>query len=202
MLSLRRFAVLPLLLGAGPAYAHAPIPGIKGFYLGLLHPFSTPSQALLMLGLGLMLGGFTFEKLGSLWGSFLVSSFLGLFVGTGNLDLDVAMFALAFVACATAALLPGRIVAVVIALVAVGGVFIGSASIPDDGPTRDRILAMSGAIVGANIGLLYIFGIVRVIRERFTWGWVEIAFRIAAAWLGAIALLMLAIGMAEVEFTS
>ncbi len=199
MKALRRLGWLAPLLAAGPAQAHAPIAGIEGFYIGLLHPFSTPSQALVMVGLGLLIGGFAAVQVKWQLVSFLVCVFLGVFLGSADWEPDAMLFALAFVACAAAALIPGKLVPLTLAMAAVGGFLIGSISIPDDGPVRDRIITMSGSVVGANIGLLYIFGIIHVVRERYTWPWVDIAFRVAAAWLGAISLLMLTLGLAAVD---
>lgn len=193
------WAWLPFVMGASPAHAHSPIPGIKGFYTGLVHPFSTPSQALLMIGLGLLAGRFATERERYRLAAFPIFSLLGLMIAPGIAEIDATMFAVAFAVCALAALVPGRFHAVAVALVAIGGFLIGVASIPEDGPTRDRLFTMSGSIVGANVGLLYLVGIGLVIRERYTWDWVEIAFRVMAAWLGAISLLMLALGLAVGE---
>ena len=184
--------LLPALL-AGPAQAHAPIPGIEGFYVGLLHPFSTPSQAVLMVGVGLVIGGFATGEIGWNWGSFAVAVLAGLFAGPAAPELDAMLFAAAFATCTTAALFPGRLKPIALVLIAMGGFLIGTASIPDAGEMRDRVITMSGSVVGANIGLLYIFGTIQVVRERYTWPWIGIAFRILAAWLGAISLLMLAL---------
>ncbi|WP_223421424.1 hypothetical protein [Tateyamaria pelophila] len=187
-----------VVAGAGPVMAHSPVPGIEGFYVGLLHPFSTPSQAVLMIGLGLLVGAFDVVKVRWLLGSFLVASTAGLIAGFGTAEIDATMFAAAFVACAFAALLPGKTALAALGVVAFGGLLIGAASIPDDGPMRDRMFTMSGSLVGANVGLLYLFGINHWIRELYTWAWVPIAFRVAAAWVGAIALVMLALSFAEI----
>lgn len=196
MTVLRQLIWLPLLLGASPAYAHAPVPGIKGFYIGFLHPFSTPSQALLMLGLGLLIGSFAVEKVRWQLSTFLIISILGLFFGSASQDPDIAMYCVAVVACSFAALIPGKISPVAIMLTVIGAFLIGSVSIPDDGPTRDRVFTMSGSILGANLGLLYIFGMMHFVREHYPYPWIKIAFRVAAAWLGAVALLMLALAFA------
>ncbi len=194
---IRRLAWLPFVFAAGPAFAHAPIPGLKGFYIGLLHPFSTPSQALLMIGIGLLVGSFSVERTKLFLGAFLTVSLLGLFFGSAVLELDIAMYCVAVAACSFAALVPGRLMPLAVAITVVGAFLIGSVSIPDAGPTRDRVITMSGSIVGANIGLLYLWGITHFLKERFTWAWVGIGFRVAAAWLGAIALLMLALEFAD-----
>lgn len=188
---------LPAMLGAKPAYAHAPVEGIKGFYIGLFHPFSTPSQALLMLGVGLMIGAFGVQHAWRVWAVFIAVCFVGLFAGSADLDVDVALFATAFVACGVAALGWGKFLPVALVVAATGGFLIGSASITDAGPLRDRIFTMSGSMVGATIGLLYIFAGVHILKERFTWAWVAIAFRVAAAWIGAISLVMLALSTVE-----
>ncbi|SNS75874.1 HupE/UreJ family protein [Tropicimonas sediminicola] len=191
-----RLAWLPFLLGAGPAFAHSPVPGLEGFYIGMLHPFSTPAQALLMVGMGLLASGYASERERYHFAAFPVATILGLILGSSSADLDPAMFATAFAVCALAALAPGRVHLLAVALVALGGFLIGAASIPDAGPLRDRLFTMSGSLVGANLGLLYLFGIILVLKQRFTWDWVGIALRVAAAWVGAISLLMLALGLA------
>lgn len=189
---------LVFLLGAGPAQAHAPIPGLKGFYIGMLHPFSTPPQALLMIGLGLMVGSFGAARAWPFLGAFLGVAIAGLFIGTAGVEFDWALYGVAVTACAQVALLPGRLMPLALGLTAVGALLIGFYSIPDEGAMRDRIITMTGSMVGANIGLLYLFGATHLIQQRYTWLWVGIAFRVAAAWLGAIALVMLALGFADI----
>ncbi|MBO9451414.1 HupE/UreJ family protein [Tropicibacter sp. R16_0] len=188
---------LLLVLGSSPAYAHAPIPGIKGFYVGLLHPFSTPSQALALLGLGLLLGQFTAEKVRWQLGSFLICCLFAVILGTAELAVDNALFAVALGACTLAALLPGKAFVLALTLSGAGGLLIGCASIPDAGPAVDRVITMAGSTVGANLGLLYIWGASHFLQNRFTAPWVNIGFRVAAAWVGAVSLLMLALGYAS-----
>lgn len=188
---------LVLVFAAVPAYAHAPVPGVKGFYIGLVHPFSTPSQALVMIGLGLMAGSYAGEKIRWLLGAFLIVSMGGLVMGAAGMELETALYAIAVAACGLAALLPGGVVALSFVCVVAGALLVGSVSIPDEGPTADRLFTMSGSIVGANIGLLYLAGLTHFVRQRFTQAWVAIGFRVVAAWLGAIALLMLALGTVE-----
>lgn len=194
MKPIRRWAWLPLAVGATPVQAHSPVPGIEGFYVGLLHPFSTPAQTLLMVGLALLAGGVGVEKVRWLLGAFLITSFAGLLLGPRIAELDPPMFAMAFACSALAALVPDKLVPLAVVFAGIGGYLIGEVSIPDEGPARDRIITMSGSVIGANLGLLYLFGVSYIIRERYKWAWVEIAFRVIAAWLGAVALLMFALG--------
>ncbi len=182
---------IALLFLTSPAYAHSPIPGVLGFYHGLLHPFSTPSQALLMLGLGLLAGGF--EKTFARW--FLLAFFLSLIAGLigpyAGLT-DVALYALAIVVSALAAVSHKRLFPLAVLCVAIGGYLIGTVSVPDGGLLRDRVIVMSGSFLGANLSLLYISGLIYLVNERVSWDWTPIAFRVAAAWIAAVSAIMLA----------
>ena len=187
---------LVLSVRPGPAHAHSPVPGIDGFYTGIAHPFSTPEQAFLMLSLGLLVGSFNIHKVFWHLYAFFIATLIGMYLGIQSAQIDAVILATAFVACSWSALGPGKILPLAIVLVFIGGILIGMVSVPDPGPTRDRMVTMIGSFAGANIGLLYIGGMIQLLRERYTWGWVGIAFRIVAAWLGAISLIMLALKFA------
>ncbi|MFV0409516.1 MAG: HupE/UreJ family protein [Paracoccus sp. (in: a-proteobacteria)] len=182
-----------LALAPTPALAHSPIPGLKGFYTGMLHPFSTPAQALLVIALGLLIGWFEARRARWTLAAFFIAMLGGGLMGGGPRPLDALLFAGAFAACALAALTPGRLFPLVLAITAISGWVIGIVSVPDPGPDRARIITLSGAFVGANLGLLYLWGTSQFIRERYPQVWIGIAFRIAAAWIGALALIMLAL---------
>ncbi|AML51811.1 hypothetical protein RC74_11525 [Falsihalocynthiibacter arcticus] len=146
-----------------------------------------------MLGLGLLVG--SFPPLRARWplGVFLVSMIVGMLVSSLIGESNLAMFATTFAACALAALAPGHLLPLAIAFTAIGGIWMGSISLADPGPLRDRTITTLGAFIGANLGLLFIFGISDFVRNRYTWPSVPTAFRIVAAWVGAISLLMLAL---------
>ncbi|MDW4498849.1 hypothetical protein R5H30_12710 [Sulfitobacter sp. D35] len=193
MIRAKWFVRLAAVAGPAPACAHSAPPGLEGFYVGLVHPLSTPAQALLMLGLGFLVGGFPASKARAHLGVFSLALLVGVFAG-GLLDrLELATYGAAVAACSLAALWPGRAMAPAVALAAAGGLLIGMASIPDAGARMDRVLSMTGSVIGASLGLLCLLGSVRFVRDRYTQSWVDIAFRIAAAWLGAISLVMLAL---------
>lgn len=181
---------------AGPAQAHAPAPGVEGFFLGLAHPVTSPAQIVLILALGLVVGGFATRFLPGMLAVFCAASLALLLAGPVLAALDVPLFAVAFVAAVAAASLPGQGVPVAFALLALGGGLIGQASIPDAGPLQDRIFTMAGSLTGASLGVAYIVGLIVVLRERVRAAWVPIGLRVAAAWVAAIALLMLALSFA------
>lgn len=178
---------------ASPATAHNPLPGIDGFYSGLFHPFTTPDQIVTLLALGLALGSFAMRRLGSAFVALCMGLVGGLVTGTPLGNPAPWLFALAAAAATLAALAPGRSLPLLIALSFIAGGLIGWASLPDAGPTRDRLFTMSGSVFGAALGILYIAGAVDLARERIKAPWFAIVLRVIAAWTGAIALLMLAL---------
>lgn len=185
-----------LMMVPGAASAHSPIPGIKGFYTGLLHPLTTPAQMLLLLGLGLLIAGFAVQMVRWHLLAYLAATLVGAIAAAGLDDVDTGLFTIAMAACALAALVPGKFAPVVFLTAAVGGVLMGVEAMPDPGPTRDRIITLSGSLIGANLLLLYLFGAVHFVKQRYGQAWVRIAFRIAAAWIGAISMVMLALRFA------
>ena len=183
------------LVGIAPAHSHSPVQGIDGFYTGLLHPFSTPAQAALMASLGLLVSRYAITNKAWHWLplAFLAFILSGLVFGSPPDLLDPALFIATFVTGVATAIAPQRLLALAFPFVACGGLLIGMASITDAGPQGDRLITMSGSVVGASLGLWYIFACIRLTKDRFTWGWVDIGFRVTAAWLCAIALIMLAL---------
>lgn len=187
-------ALLGCVVLPGIAAAHSPVSGIQGFYTGILHPFSTPPQALLMLGLGLMGGIFAVPLVRVLVAVFGGGVLVGIALGwAGWTEIDPATFGVAVAACALAALNSRRTFPLAVAVMVVGGACMGMQSVPDPGPLRDRIITLMGAVVGAGLGIVYILALLNVTRERFDHPAVGIGLRVLAAWAGAIALVMLAL---------
>jgi len=193
-LTRRLFASLALFVAwSNSALAHEPASGLEGFFIGLQHPLSEPAQILLLLGLGVLAGGYLRRQLGWLTGAFLLTM-LGAMVADGvPFEPYEAMYATAVAACVLAALLPGRLLPLALAVLAFGGLWIGTASVPDPGPPGDRAITFFGSFVGAGLSVAYLAVVFAVIRNSYPWVWVPIALRIVAAWIGAISLLMLAL---------
>ena len=191
-----RLGLLSLVAWPGAVQAHSPVPGIEGFYTGLLHPVSTPAQLFVLLGLGLLVSSYPLAAVRWLLTVFPFATLVGAWVSDGLMDVDTWLFALAFAACVWVALLPGRVISLALGFTCVGGVLIGIVSMPEPGPAQDRIITLAGSLVGANLGLLYLFGAAFYVRERFQQVWVGVALRIAAAWIGAVSIVMLALRFA------
>ena len=183
----RLFLVLAcFVVVALPAHAHSPIPGIEGFYIGLIDPFRALPQLLALGCLGLLITSFDNSQVPWFLGLYLVGTLTGIVLGTGLAHTDTVLLVAALLASLWAAALPGRFAPAAFALVAVGGIYLGSISIPDPGPLQARIVTVSGSFVGLNVGLLYIAGGVLMAKEKLPQARVALGCRIAALVLGCI----------------
>lgn len=196
-MSSERLAAVGLGLAAaclpGRALAHSPFAGIEGFYVGLLHPLSTPGQLLALLALGVMLGWCWRERFAAAWTVFAGAVLLGIVLG--QLDIgpgheEPFLLLIGVVAATLSALHPGGFFPAIMILVGLGGLLIGLVSTPDPGPLRATVITLAGSFVGANLVLFYVSGAVGALRERFTRHWLAVGLRVVAAWIAAIAVLM------------
>jgi hydrogenase/urease accessory protein HupE len=175
------------------ASAHSPFPGIEGFYVGLLHPLSTPAQLLAILALGMALGWYWRQRFGLPWAVFAVALLIGILLGQLDLrpgDEELPLLLIGIIAASLAALHPGGFYPAVVALVGAGGLLIGLLSTPDPGPMRATIITLAGSFFGANLAIFYVSGAVGALRERFTQHWITVGLRVVGAWIAAIAVLM------------
>jgi hydrogenase/urease accessory protein HupE len=187
---------LGILVGlTGAAQAHSPVPGIEGFYIGLLHPLSSPAQILLILSAGLLIGGFPRDRVRWLLAAFLGCSFAGLFWSGGDVS-DTLAYTVVIATSALAAASANRLFPAAVGCVAIAGLLLGAISVPDGGLWWDRFVTMSGSLAGLNILMLYLSGCVVLLNERVLWAMLPVAFRIAAAWIAAVSSMMLAIQFA------
>ena len=202
-LALAAFALCSSLLLPRDTLAHSPIPGIEGFYIGILHPLSTPSQLLALLAMGVMLGLRWPKWFPVSWVTFAAAMLLG--IGLGQFGLmpggeEPMLLLVAILAAMLSALYPTGFLTTFVILLGVCGMLIGVLSIPDKGSVRATIITLLGSFVGANLALIYVAGGVGWLRERFAQQWLRIGLRIIAAWMAAIGILML--GMAWRSFST
>jgi len=199
-----------LLFWPGVALAHSPMPGIEGFYIGLLHPAGAPEPLLCAITLGLLLGVAGPGVARPAWGAFALALACGLAwsfaggVGPAFEWLSLAA-ALAAALAGVVGFSPGLStdlvearptdwsIRVAVGLSAAGGAAMGLGSVPDPGPTGDVLVTIAGSFVGANFLLLLAFGGVDLLRERMPVAWVLIGSRVVAGWLVAIVIMLLAL---------
>ena len=187
-------------LGPGPAAAHGPIDGIEGFYVGFLHPVSTPPQLLALLALGLLLVHGWPDRAGRWLGAFVGALAVGMAAGQAGLDpapLPPVLLAVAVAVAALAALAPAAPGWTRLVAAAATGLLVGVVSTPDPGPMRATLITLAGSFVGANLATVYATGAAGWLRERFPRPWVHIGQRVLSAWVAAIAALMLAFAFAS-----
>ena len=191
--------IAAVCLAPAVAVAHSPIPGIEGFYVGLLHPLSDVAQLLALLALAVMLGlGFRQSAAASLAAlalSLLIGIILGQFALTADW-LQGGLLVVAVAAAATSALLPLLPIMAAVLFALVVGILVGIASTPDPGPLRATLTTLAGSFVGACLLVLYVAGGVDWLRQTYTQHWVQIGIRVVAAWIGAISVLMTALAFA------
>ena len=186
-------------LTAMPAAAHAPVPGIEGFYTGIIHPLSTAGQILLLLAIGIAAGQYPRPRASLALGTFVAAVLAGIIAGQiyGPQDSaeTVAVFLAAFTS-ACAALAPRNLLAVVIFSSAAAGVTIGVISTPDPGELRATIFTVSGSLVGATLAAVYLGGALIWLHDQVTADWFRIGVRVIAAWVAAASALMAALAFA------
>lgn len=203
-MALQRLAAAGLGLVAAllpqAARAHSPFPGAEGFYLGILHPLSTPGQLLALLALGVMLAWQWRDSFARSWTGFAIAAFVGIVLGQLDIRLDgeeLALLVVAVIAATLSALHPKAPFLAHVVLSSAGGLLIGLLSTPDPGPRAATLITIAGSFVGANLTLFYVSGALGLLRERFTQHWVGVGLRVAAAWIAAVALLMGALAFAN-----
>jgi hydrogenase/urease accessory protein HupE len=182
------------------AFAHTPVPGLEGFYAGLMHPLSTPPQLLALLALGLLLGQCWPQKFIIAWRAFALTAIAGLALGAAGYGRGLgepALLVIALAASSLAAMAPVWAIVPGTMAAAVGGLFLGIVSTPDPGPLRAMIVTITGAYIGQNLALFYATGGIGWLRDRFNKPWALIGLRIIAAWIAAISCLMLALTVAS-----
>ncbi|MBX3705946.1 MAG: hypothetical protein KF911_04865 [Pseudomonadales bacterium] len=202
----RRPAVVPrasaaaLLACPGAALAHSPLPGIEGFYVGFLHPAGAPEPLLCAIALGMLLGVHGPVVARPAWGLFALALGAGLawsFTDGARTTLAWLPLAVALAAALACVVAPrpdsrtGTWTAV--GLGAAAGIAIGLGSVPDPGPTGAVLVTVAGSFVGANFLLLLVFGAVDFLREHLPSAWIQLGARIAAGWLVAIVMMLLAL---------
>lgn len=177
------------------ARAHSPFPGAGDFIGGLLHPVTSPTHVLAIIGLGLMAGRRTLVEVKEPAITFTIGSALGLsltLTGMMKTGPSVVLIVIALIAGTLLAsekflpLVPTN------ALYGAAGMFLGLDSAVENGSAWTITKTLLGNWI--SLGLL-----VTDLAIYVTFGanakWLTIALRIAGSWIIAIALMVLAFSL-------
>jgi urease accessory protein len=181
-----------ILLGSKSALAHSSIAGASGFYAGLLHPVVVPAHLIALIGLALWLGQHDQRWIERAIIVFAISLIIGFILGRfgpwGDLMSILLVGALALgLMVAAARTLPWQAVAAMASGIAL---CVGADSVPEDAATlRALLFAVAGTFIGAHLLLLNVVAIVSSSEPA----WSKIAVRITGSWIGAVAILVLAL---------
>lgn len=181
-----------LLLLPEVALAHSPIPGIGGFYNGILHPFLVPAHLVVLVGLGLWLGQQTMPRIEPALIAFSLMLVAGLglssFVtlGDGQIWLLLACALAVGLLVAAAWSLPRAATAAVAGLIAL---LVGLDSAADASGLQARLLVLAGVAVGVHLLLLNLVALTSYARKP----WLRIGVRVVGSWSAASALMVLAL---------
>ena len=182
------------LLLPGVALAHSPVPGIGGFYNGLLHPFVVPAHLLALIALGLWLGQQALPQVERALLAFSLLLLTGLALaafapaGGGQIPLLLACALAVGLLVAAARPLPRSATTGVAGLV---GLLIGLDSAPAAAGTGAQALILAGVAVGVHLLLLNLVALTSYAQQP----WLKVGVRVLGSWSAASALLVLALAL-------
>lgn len=181
------------------AYAHSPYPGIRGFYVGALHPLTEPAHFLVVLAISLLLGTQVTEARFSCLKTLFFSTAAGLL-------LAFAIAVLIPTAILILLLLAGLGLLLVLprnlpdwayrSLAGASGFLLAMESIPEPGPFLDVMITSFGSLIGIHYLIMYGSRGVALLMKKWQSRASEIAVRVLGSWFTAIACLMLAFTLA------
>jgi hydrogenase/urease accessory protein HupE len=174
------------------AHAHSPIKGMGDFINGLLHPLTTPSQVLLIVGLGLLAGRLRPFNLKAPMAVFIALSGAALILGTVGRVKSVhpaVLLGIAFCAGTLLALDKNPDTLPFCALFAVGAMAMGLDSAVESGSAA----SMAKTLLGNWISLVVLVCVIAIyVSLGGEAKWLKVALRIFGSWIIAISLLVMA----------
>ncbi len=182
-----------LLAPTAPARAHTTIEGIGEFYNGLLHPAVVPAHAIVLVGLGLLLGQ---QGVAHLWRALPVfaAALAVALLASGQAAVPAAASWLLVAALACGLLLASAMhlpIAAGTVLALATAALVGLDSAPDL-VGAERLLTLAGTWLSASFAVLWFFALADVGRRP----WQQVAVRVAGSWIAAASLMVLALGLA------
>jgi hydrogenase/urease accessory protein HupE len=188
-----RITVLLLVtLWPETAWAHGSIPGMQGLYWGMLHPFTSGPQLLALFGLSLAIqqrlptseGVLIAFLAGSIAGS--IGAALGITPGDPDMPMTVFAFIMGILT-ASALRLPSPLL---LTAGGMGGLLSGYLSWPDPGSASGMVMSALGGIVGSAVIIIFVAGVIELVRLKAGWAWLPIGVRVAGSWVAAISVML------------
>lgn len=181
------FALLPAAAGA-----HGTVKGLGTFFSGVVHPLLEPAHLVSMIALGLLIGQWPEgQEPPGVRPAFAAALLVGaVAAGVGvPLATDVVLL--------VAAMLAGLLVVLAVrppwlACAALGvtiGAGIGLGSRPDVATTREMVITLAGAVIGAASWTLA----VTILTQTAQASWARILVRVVGSWMAASAILVLSL---------
>ena len=195
----RWLTVLSLVLWPEAASAHGAVPGIEGFYQGLVHPFVEIGEVLAVIVIGFIIGRHDKAVRGNAWPAYLGALILGMLAGLlvpRPEQISLVPWALGLVGGVIVAIhrkLPHRLL---YAIAITAGALAGLVATPDGGEWRDIAFTAAGGLTGLLLALFYAIAAAIWIDRHRRWPWLQIGLRILGSWIAAICVLMLALAIA------
>ncbi|MEX2468468.1 MAG: HupE/UreJ family protein [Pseudohongiellaceae bacterium] len=198
---LRWCAGLALLAWPAAALAHSPYPGIRGFYVGVLHPLTTPAHVLLIVAISVLLGTRVTDKRMRCLGVLFAATACGLLLAflLAPLLPTQSLLLLLTTALGLMIVLPREMPAWLYpALTGASGFLLGLESIPEPGPVLDVFITTFGSLAGIHYLIMYGSRFAGTAWQRWQSPVSSIAVRVAGSWISAIGCLMLAFALAGI----
>jgi hypothetical protein len=166
------------------------------FSAGLAYPLAEPGIILALCALACLTGQSWPQTVGKAIGVFALAALAGIAAvrlgWTGDVQ-HIFLLAAVLMTAIVAAAAPGRAQKATVVLTVVGGFLTGAASTPVLLPLRVSLPAVAGALAGSVLALALLAYTGGRFRRRFGGAEAWIGLRIAAAWVAAIAAMMLAL---------
>ncbi|MGD8913138.1 MAG: HupE/UreJ family protein [Candidatus Thiodiazotropha sp.] len=176
----------------GTAFAHRPITGLSYFIDGIIHPLFVPPHLLLLIALGLLYGQQGFKKCLSGIKVFTITAAVGL-AGSWFLtgvEIETLIIGDTIIVGLLVAARPILDRYWFMGMGAVSGMLLGLDSSQAALTGVDRVLALSGTLVGVFLLLLHSVAFADYFNSRH---WQRVGIRIIGSWVSASALLVLAL---------
>jgi hypothetical protein len=192
----RSLPTLALGVSAGPVHAHAFDAGADAygqFVEGAAVMLTFPGIVLPLLALGLLLSLWREDGLPTVWPVFLAAQVVGIAAASVvGAVVALILMGLGILVAAMAALLPAVRPPLAYGAAGLIGIFAMMTAFEGHGLFELPVFTHLGILFGANLATALAAGVSNLAMTRVAAGWMRIGWRVAASWIGAILMLVLA----------